>query len=258
MADEREAGSRSGAQAIERALSVLGCFGSGERALGISELARRTGLTVSTTHRVTRALAEGGLLMQEPRGDRYQLGPTLAVLGARAAGQLGYVEARPLLAELAESTGESVNLGIRTGRDVQVVLDVPSHQPLRFDQAAGTRVPLHTSAMGKCLLAAAEDVEGETRSLGALARHTSRTVTDPDALLADLHAVRERGWALNDEERHPGVRAVAVPVRTTTGVVAALAVQGPAVRVTDERFPAIVNQLTHTARRVAPLLATAR
>ena len=253
MSDMQEP--RSGAQAIERALAVLRCFESGERTQGISELARRTGLTVSTTHRVTRALADGGLLMQVPRGDRYQLGPTLAVLGARAAGQLGYDQALPLLAELAEATGESVNLGIRTGGDVQVVLDVPSTQPLRFDQQPGTRVPLHASAMGKCLLAAADDPEAEVAALGDLTAHTDHTLVDVDALLADLRAVRERGWALNDEERNPGVRAVAVGVRTELGTVAAIAVQGPSVRLTDERFASIANQLDHTARRVAPLLS---
>ncbi|GGS36537.1 IclR family transcriptional regulator [Actinokineospora fastidiosa] len=256
MSDVRE--SRSGAQAIERALAVLRCFESGERTQGISELARRTGLTVSTTHRVTRALADGGLLMQVPRGDRYQLGPTLAVLGARAADQLGYDQALPLLAELAESTGESVNLGIRTGTDVQVVLDVPSTQPLRFDQPPGTRVPLYASAMGKCLLAAAADLEAEAAALGELTAHTDRTVTTTKALLADLRAVRERGWALNDEERNPGVRAIAVAVRTDTGTIAAIAVQGPTVRITEDRFATLANQLTHTARRVAPLLAATR
>ncbi len=258
MSEVQESGSRSGAQAIERALAVLRCFEGGERTQGISELARRTGLTVSTTHRVTRALADGGLLMQVPRGDRYQLGPTLAVLGARAADQLGYDQALPLLAELAEETGESVNLGIRTGTDVQVVLDVPSSQPLRFDQAPGTRVPLYTSAMGKCLLAAADDLESEVAALGDLVAHTDRTIADTAALLADLRAVRERGWALNDEERNPGVRAVAVGVRTEAGTVAAIAVQGPSVRITDDRFATLAHQLSHTARRVSPLLAATR
>ncbi|GAA4414048.1 IclR family transcriptional regulator [Actinokineospora soli] len=255
MSEVQEPASRSGAQAIERALAVLRCFESGERTQGISELARRTGLSVSTTHRVTRALADGGLLMQVPRGDRYQLGPTLAVLGARAAGQLGYDQALPLLAELSEATGESVNLGIRTGRDVQVVLDVPSTQPLRFDQAPGTRVPLYASAMGKCLLAAVDDPEAEVAALGELTPHTDRTLADLVALLTDLREVRERGWALNDEERNPGVRAIAVGVRTELGTVAAIAVQGPSVRLTEDRFASLANQLDHTARRVAPLIS---
>lgn len=254
----QESEPRSGAQAIERALAILRCFESGERAQGISELARRTGLTVSTTHRVTRALADGGLLMQVPRGDRYQLGPTLAVLGAWASDQLGYEQALPLLAELAESTGESVNLGIRAGRDVQVVLDVPSSQPLRFDQVPGSRVPLHASAMGKCLLAAADDLESEVAALGELAAYTDRTVVDAEALLADLRGVRDRGWALNDEERNPGVRALAVGVCRGRDTVAAIAVQGPSVRLTEERLAALADQVAHVARRVALLLAGAR
>lgn len=249
----REQGARSGAQAIERALAVLRCFEDGDATQGISEIARRTGLTVSTAHRLTRALTEGGLLMQVPRGDRYQLGPTLAVLGARAAGQLGYDQALPLLAELSATTGESVNLGIRIGHEVQVVLNVPSTHPLRFAQPAGTRVPLHASAMGKCLLAAGD---ADIPRLGELPRITDRTITDPDTLLADLRRVRERGWALNDEERTPGARAVAVPVVGQSGrVLAAMAVQGPAVRLTEDRFEEVVAHLLRTAAKVGPLLA---
>lgn len=249
---------RSGAQSIERALGVLRCFEAGEKDLGITEIAKRTSLTISTAHRVTRALTEGGLLVQDTRTERYLLGPTLVVLGRQAADRLGYDQARPALEDLSAATGESVNLGIRTGGEVQVVLDVASKAPLRFDQAPGTRVPLYVSAMGKCLLAGSDELERDIAGLGELARVTERTITDTDALRAELQEVRERGWALNDEERHPGVRAIAVPVhRPGGGVLAAIAVQGPTVRVTDDRLDELAAELRRTAARVAPLLAAA-
>ncbi|WP_175482688.1 IclR family transcriptional regulator [Actinokineospora iranica] len=255
MSDLREQNGRTGAQAIERALAVLRCFETGEVTKGVSEIARLTGLSVSTTHRLTRALTDGGLLMRAPRGDRYQLGPALLVLGMRAAEQLGYDQVLPVLQELAAATGESVNLGIRAGREVQVVLDVASSQPLRFDQARGTRVPLHTSAMGKCLIAGDDDLAATIDHLGDLARLTRNTITSPDALHAELRAVRDRGWALNDEERVPGVRAVAVPVRDSgERVLAAIAVQGPAVRLTEDRFEHVVELSALTAAKIAPLL----
>jgi hypothetical protein len=116
---------RSGAQSVERALAVLHCFERADRSLGVSELAAATGLTVSTTHRLTRALCAGGLLMQDPRSERYQLGPMVVVLGRRAEEHLGYARALPTLEALAESTGESVNLGIRSGAEVLVVRRLP-------------------------------------------------------------------------------------------------------------------------------------
>ncbi|MCT2584373.1 IclR family transcriptional regulator [Actinophytocola gossypii] len=247
---------RSGAQTVERALAVLRRVEDAESGLGVTELARQTGLTMSTCHRLARALTEEGLLLQDPDSERYLLGPALVALGRKAEERLGYRQTLPLLQELASATGESVNLGIRAGNDVHVVLAVASRQPLRFDQEQGSRVPLHASAMGKCLLASAGDLDEQIERLGELASATQRTITDPDRLRAELELIRERGWALNDEERNPGVRAIAAPVHSPGGeVVAAVAVQGPTVRLTDTRLSELAGDLTGIVHRVAPLLS---
>lgn len=246
---------RSGAQAVERALAVLRCVEGDDDGVGITELAQRTGLTVSTTHRLARTLTEAGLLHQDPRTERYQLGPALVVLGEKAARRLGYQHALPLLEELAAATGESINLGIRAGNEVRVVLDVVSRQPLRFNQESGSRVPMHVSAMGKCLLANAGDIDAQIAGLGDLVRATHRTITDRDQLRAELELVRRRGWALNDEERNPGVRAIAAPVPAPNGgALGAIAIQGPTIRLTDDRLPELAALLDKTTHRVAPLL----
>ncbi|HET6833773.1 MAG TPA: IclR family transcriptional regulator [Acidimicrobiales bacterium] len=249
---------RSGAQSVERALAVLRCFEQADRSLGVSGIAATTGLSVSTAHRLTRALCAGGLLMQDPRSERYLLGPVLVVLGRRAEDQLGYARALPALESLAEATGESVNLGIRSGAEVLVVLAVPSRQPLRFDQLAGSRVPIHTSAMGKCLLAfAAPEPAGAdaVSELPRLSRFTDRTITRRDQLVAELERTRARGWALNDEERNPGVRAVAAPVLGGSGwAIAAVAVQGPAMRLPNDRLVTVAGQVVEATEAVGPVL----
>lgn len=246
---------RSGAQSVDRALTVLRCFEAAPGGLGVTELSHRTGLSISTTHRLVRSLVAGELLVQDPRTDAYHLGPLLTVLGRRAEEQLGYGRCVPVLEELAATTGESVNLGIRAGTEVLVVLDVPSSRPLRFDQQPGTRVPIHTSAMGKCLLAFAADPAGEVAELPSLAGVTPRTITDREALRSALERTRAQGWALNDEERHPGVRAVAMPVLDVDGRGrAAIAVQGPTVRLPDERLAELVEQLRDASASVAGLL----
>src|SRR5690606_24835353 len=109
--------------------------------------------------------------------------------------------------------------------------------------------------MGKCLLAFSPAMEAAVHSLPALTPVTPRTITHPAALRHELEAVRGRGWALNDEERNRGVRAVAVPVLDSTGVaIAAIAVQGPTIRVTDDRLEGLAADIAATARRIAPLL----
>jgi IclR family acetate operon transcriptional repressor len=254
VADERSQ-PRSGAQAVERALAVLHCVEAAEEGVGITELAQRAGLTVSTAHRLARTLTEAGMFTQDPTTERYHLGPTLVVLGRKAERRLGYRQALPLLEELATATGESINLGIRAGNEVRVVLDVLSRQPLRFSQESGSRVPMHVSAMGKCLLANDGDIAAQIDGLGDLVQATHRTITDRDQLRAELELVRERGWALNDEERNPGVRAIAAPVpRQGGGVLGAISVQGPTVRLTDDRLPELAALLDKTTRQVAAVL----
>src|SRR5690606_11128051 len=118
---------------------------------------------------------------------------------------------------------------------------------------------LHTSAMGKCLMAFAGDIEAEIAGLGELAPVTEKTITDPETLAEELRRVRDRGWALNDEERHAGVRTVAVPVMGSDGrVVAAIAVQGPTVRITEDKISALAERLQSAAEEVGPLLVAAR
>jgi IclR family transcriptional regulator, acetate operon repressor len=250
------AGSRPGAQSVQRAIAVLRAIESGaELGMRISEVAQRTGLGVSTAHRLARALCDAGLVVQDPATEHYQLGPALVVLGQRAERALGYDRLRPVLAQLVDDTQESANLGILSGGEVLVVLGIPSPQPLRYEQEAGSRVPAHTSAMGKALLAHAPDRVAAVRELGTLTRHTERTICEPEALLAHLEQVREQGWALNDGERDPGVRAVGAPVLTIEGrAVAAVAVQGPAVRLPDDRLPGLADAVTATAQRMASLL----
>lgn len=247
-----EGGARTGTQAIERALGLLRVLEEGADTATLSELAERTGLSPSTTHRLARALCEAELMRQDPRTERYGFGLRLITLGQRAAHAFGVAEARVTLEALARTTGESVNLGVRDGDDVLVLLCIPSAQRLRFDQEAGSRVPAYASAMGKALLAFAEDPDEVIEALPRLARLTGSTITSRRALRSALDEVHERGWAVNDEEREAGVRTVGVPVLGPRGTaVAAIAVQGPTVRMTDARLPVIAEQARSMATEVA-------
>ncbi|HXY43680.1 MAG TPA: IclR family transcriptional regulator [Acidimicrobiales bacterium] len=247
-----EAARRTGSQAVERALALLRSFESGPPTRSLSELAQQNGLFPGTAHRLLRALCAAGLLQQDRWTERYALGAVLVALGSRAGDALGISAARPVLESLAATTGESVNLGVRDGDHVFVLVCVPSARGLRFDQKEGTRVPSHASAMGKVLLAF-DGCSGEVvDSMRRFTKLTESTITTRAALRRALEETQARGWAINDEEREPGVRTIAAPVRTADGsAVAAVAVQGPSLRMTDERIEEALPTLFAAADEVS-------
>jgi DNA-binding IclR family transcriptional regulator len=242
---------RTGSQSVERALAIVRCLAAADDDLGVTDVATRVSLSVSTAHRLLQALRADGLVAQDPRTERYHLGPGLVALGRRAEARLPFDHLVPRLEELAAATGESISLGTRVGDEVLIVLHVDSPQPLRFDQPPGTFVPVHASAIGKALLAFSADPAAAVADLTELGAFTAATLTTADALLADLERTRERGWALNDGERFTGVRTMAVPLLDPAGEPwAGLAVQGPSSRLTDDRLPELADVLLGVASSV--------
>jgi IclR family acetate operon transcriptional repressor len=246
---------RTGAQAVERAMGILRCFDEGDDDLGISEIAARTGLRVSTAHRIVRALCSDGFMDQDRRTDRYRLGRTLVLLGQQAASQLGLEAARPTLERLAAATGESASLGTRQGDEIVVVLVASSAQRLRFDHEQGGRIGLHASAMGKAVLAhSTRDLARAVPPDMDLTRFTDQTVVDRNALLAELATIRERGYAVNDQGRFEGVVGIAAPLIGRGGVAsAAIGVQGPTSRLTPDKLPAVAAEVLKAAEELGSL-----
>jgi len=242
----------AGTQTIARALSVLAVLRDAGGDVGVIELARALDLHASTAHRILRALVAAGYVVQNAQTERYRLGPSAFLLGRAAERTLGFDEAMPLLEQLTAATGESVNLVIRDGDEGLVVLRVESEHPLRFIQPVGARVPLYCTSTGKVLLAFAGDLHEEVARLGELNRLTEATITSPRDLLADLEEIRKRGYSINRGERIPGVYGVAAPVLTSDGIAStALAVQGPGIRITDDRVPELGALVMETARAIA-------
>lgn len=196
----------SGTQSIRRALTLLQHFVEREPSLSASDLARWSGLPLSTTHRLARALAEAGLLEQDTMDLRYRLGPAITELGTLSYQQRGLHLVHPELDALARRTGAAADLACRD-RDHVLVLAGTSLLPQRMP---GLRRPLHSTALGKVLLAWSPP--GDLTALAPLQRLTPHTIVDPAELDAELQQVREDGYAVNDEESALGVRTLAVPI----------------------------------------------
>ncbi|BBB00923.1 putative IclR family transcriptional regulator [Actinacidiphila reveromycinica] len=243
-----------GVQSLERAFDLLERVADAGGEVGLSELSASSGLPLPTIHRLMRTLVDCGYVRQQPNR-RYALGPRLIRLGESASRLLG-AWARPHLAELVETTGETANMALLDGDEAVYVAQVPSRHSMRMFTEVGRRVLPHSTGVGKALLA---QVPPE-RARALLARTgmpaaTEHTITDPDVLLAELERVRERGYAVDDNEQEAGVRclAVAVPGAPTA---AAISISGPAARVTEAATDRIVPVLHDVARRLARALTT--
>ncbi|RJL35581.1 IclR family transcriptional regulator [Bailinhaonella thermotolerans] len=238
-------------QSVRRALGLLGCFGGGDASLGLSDLARRAGLSTSTTHRLARTLTGAGFLEQEPSTGRYRLGPSITELGQLSFHRRGLHRIAPELAELAKITSATVDLAVRNDRHA-VILSGGSLNP---DSGAGLRRPLHSTALGKVLLAWDPEAGAGLAALGPLRALTGRTIVDHDELRAELGRVRECGYALNDEESGDGVRTVAVPVLDRQNHVRyALAVRSTPQVIADARIGWFVAHARSCARALEILL----
>ena len=245
---------QGGAQAVNRALAVLGCFRCGSPSLGISDIARALELKTSTVHRLVRTLLNAGFLEQDAATSRYRLGNSLAEYGQIVYRQRRIHLAVPYLRELSHATGENAALAVRHGSDALLLTGAQAPWSETLD-VTGLRIPLHASAMGKVLLAWGASDEVVPAEIGPLTAATARTITDPVELRRELERTRRAGYALNDEEMTPGIRTISVPVIDDAGHAAfALAVRGPVEHMTSERIPTIVDHARETAHFIRKVL----
>jgi DNA-binding IclR family transcriptional regulator len=228
--------------AVERAIALMDALADGSGPRGVNELARALGAHASTVSRLLGTRAEAGLVERDAASGRYRLGLRVAHWGSAAVAGRDLRElARPLLAELAELTGETSTLSLAAGTEALTADYVSSSQSVLSQARVGRASVGHATAVGKVLLAFRPDALAALPA--TLAPFTDRTIVDRAALERALVRVREQGYAEASEEREPGLHAIAVPVLDGRGELAAvLGLQGP------DRFDAAAR-----ARALEPL-----
>ncbi len=199
--------------ATEKTLSVLDALDGARTRLG--DIAERAQLPKSTVHRILRRLVERGYAQAEGAGV-YVLGPrVLTMAGEMLQGLDATALAAPVLRELHAEVGHTVHFAMLFD-DEAVYLEklVDPGLPYQFASRVGGRIPLHCTAIGKSLLAAMPD---DVVPRLELVRRTPRTLVSAEALRAELELVRERGFAVDDEENERNIRCVGAAVRDHTG-----------------------------------------
>jgi len=234
---------------VSHAFDLLDELGDGAGSTGVSELARRTGLSKSTVHALLATLEERGAVQLDGERRRYRLGWRLFELGSRVAeGRNVPRVARSYLRRLASETDETALLGVLHGTEV-LYLDVAhGTRAIQFAARVGHRGPLHATGTGKVLLAFGGTALCDAVVEQGLQRFTPDTLCDPAALREEMDAIRSRRYALVHEEREAGLCAVAVPVCDHSGgVAAAMGLAGPTARFDEQRVAELLDALLASA-----------
>jgi len=227
---------RNSVKSVERTFRIIGGLQELDGA-GVTELADHLDLPKSTVHNYLSTLEGAAYVVKED--EQYRVGLRFLEHGAFARTQSPIFEvARPELDRLAEETGELVNLLVEEHGKGIYLYRTRGENAVRVKEHVGNRVSLHSTALGKAILAHYP----QRRVDEIIDRHgmpatTERTVTDRDELSETLASVREAGVAFDDEERLSGLRCVAAPVLSNDDeVLGSISISGPSHRFDDERF----------------------
>jgi DNA-binding IclR family transcriptional regulator len=204
-------GNAGGVQSVQRAVALLEAIASDSEPRKAAELAVRCGLNRSTAWRILATLEDLGLVGRDPQTQRYAIGPAAARLAAAGGDSLPLL-ARPHLAELSRSTGETVSLAVPRRLQLVYVDQVQAPHVMAADWL-GRAVPLHATSTGKALLAFLPANELQAALAQSLQPFTDRTITDPAELSAELDRTRRRGYAVSRGELETALWGASAPVR---------------------------------------------
>lgn len=241
--------------ALGKGFAILDLLAN-EPGLGFAAIQQRLGLPKSSCHLLISALSQLGVIqMRTDRG--YVLGLRLFELGALAVKQRPIDrEAQPHLRRLAQEVQLTCHLGVREGLKAVYLAKVDCEREIMINTWVGKRISLHSSSLGKILLAWLPDAERDEilRHLDWTAK-CPNTLTDPARFTSELAEVRRRGWAIDDQEDIQNIRCLAAPVIGMAGeVVAALSVVGTVLELDGRRFETLATKVCAAAADISRAL----
>ncbi|WP_110929152.1 IclR family transcriptional regulator [Bacillus massiliglaciei] len=224
-------------QSVERALRILDLFDERERELAITDISKRMNLHKSTVHSILKTMQIHHYISQNEENGRYSLGLKLLERGSLVTGHLDLRNvARKHLEWLSETTNLTIHLVILDGQEGVYVDKVEGRGVTVLYSRIGRRVPIHTSAVGKALVANKTDQELALLLDGYIyTKPTGNSIGSKAEFLEEIERVRRDGYSIDNEENEPGIYCLAVPIKNYSGkVIAAMSVSMPASKIKDE------------------------
>jgi DNA-binding IclR family transcriptional regulator len=250
--------SRNFVQSLSRGLSLLSLLAKSSRPLTLTELSQKLGFSKGCIQRLTFTLLHLRYIERDRANKAFRLG--------REAFSIGFPDHRnmdlerlayPYLEATSKEIEETLNLAVLDGKEIVYVGRVVSQQTLNISMQIGSRRPLHSTSMGKAILAfMAKGRLKELLDTLEMASFTSRTVTTRRELERDLDRITVRGFAVSNGEMEIGVRSVAAPIRNASGaVIAAVNIAVPAIRVSLRQLETVMaEKVTETADKISFVL----
>lgn len=244
------------APTVRKAFDILKLLARSDQGLKLSELSRTLGISKSTAHGIVNALEDAGAVVRGADTKRLSLGLGLLELGNAVHSRLDLpAVAHPIMERLRGMVGETVFLGVQSGEHVYILDVAASEHELKIAAPVGARIPLFAGATGKVFIASMpEDEAALLVGEKGLRMFTKNTITDPGRYLEELRTVRREGFAVDNEEYIPGVRAVASPINSGGRRNAAIWVVGFTPGMTDEKMATTAVETRRAAGEIGRVL----
>ena len=242
---------------IIRASNILRCFSKEGSHFKISELARQLHLDRSTTYRILLSLEKCGFLEKDEKMGEYSLGMAAFEIGNTYLRQMDFVLiSKPVMVDLAAKIQETVHLAVLSGTEIVYVDKVDSPRTLGVMSKIGQRGSLHSTALGKVLMAFLPEAESSRiMKQIKLTPFTSNTISSRAKLTDEVKKVRRQGYAFDFRESEEGVECIAAPIRDHLGnVIAALSISGPQRKIGTPQEKEFINQVTGAAMLISSKL----
>jgi len=242
-------------KSVIKATVLLSELGRHRGGITVTELAQAVGMTRPTAFRLLLSLEQTGFV--DRVDNRYTLGWEMARLGRLADPYTGAVaRVQPILEEYAARLNETVSLAmVRDALNYDVIAEASGSRYLNVTMYVGETYPVHASATGKLMLAEMSDDDVAQALPKKLERFTPATITKREALIQELHKIRDQGYSVMDNELEEGLFVVALPVRDVAGaLVGIVSVNGPEQRLKSEGLPDTIDQLRAASRDIAKAL----
>ncbi|MEF3303021.1 IclR family transcriptional regulator [Paenibacillus sp. GYB003] len=239
-------------KSLYKALRILDCFTVDSPELGITEISEQLGLYKSNVHNIVDTFVKAGYLEQNPDNEKYRLGFKLLELGNVISSNMNIRRLTlPYMQELSDFANETVYLGMPSDTEVIYLDSASPKNQLSTRSMLGVKAPLYCTGIGKAMLAFLPAETTKAVCAKGLKKYTDQTITDKNALAAELEAIRQRGYSIDNMEHEYGIKCVGMPIlNKKKQVVAGISVSGPSLRFGEDKIGEYAAKLREIVRSI--------